>query len=88
MGKDQTSTGATNRKVVSVANQVLKDPISGPPVIAIDIALTDANFTRSSIATTLDAAEATAIALATTSGRPTRVTINGGEYQVYSRGTG
>jgi hypothetical protein len=88
MGKNETSTGSTGRKVTAVANQVLKDPISGPPVIAVDIALNNASFTRSSIATTLDGAEATAIALAQSSGKPTRVTINGAEYQVYSRGNG
>jgi hypothetical protein len=90
MAKDQTSTGTvTNRKLAGIANSVLKDPIgSAQIVIAVDIALTDSNFTRSSVAANLDAAEATAIALATNSGRPTRVTINGAEYQVYSRGKG
>ncbi len=88
MAKNQSSTGPTNRKIEGVANSVLSSPISGPPVIAIDIALRDATFTRNSIAATLDAAEATAIALAQSSGKPTRVTINSAEYQVYSRGQG
>ena len=88
MAKTDGSSKSTNRDTKSIANSVSKDPVSGPPTIAVDIALTGASFTRSSVQTDLDDAITVAIALAASSGKPTRVTLNGVEYQVFSRSQG
>ena len=85
MAKNQTSAGSSGRKAEAVANSILHNPISGPPTIAVDIALTGSDWTRHLTYTSIDSAEAAAIALSLSRHLPTRVTLNGAEYQVYSR---
>ena len=85
MAKNQTSAGSSGRKAEAVANSILKDPISGPPTVAVDIALTGTNWTRYKTYSDIDSAETDAKAVSLARHFPTRVTLNGAEYQVYSR---
>jgi len=57
-------------------------------VIAVDIALSNSNFTRFSVQTDLDTAESVADALALSTKLPTRVTIDGAVFKVFTRGGG
>ena len=87
MAKTDGTSGTTNRKQSTVAQNV--SGVTNPnPVIAVDIALNNASFTRSSVQTDLDTAEATAIALSLSTGKPTRVTLDGAVYQLYTRNGG
>lgn len=88
MAKTDRSSSVTNRRNDSVAISVVGRYLPPGIVFSIDIAQSGASFVRSSTATDLDVAEARAEALALSSGKPCRVSIEGAEYKVYSRGQG
>jgi hypothetical protein len=87
MAKTDNTSKTTNRRQDIVAG-TLGLVGTGDIVYGIDIARTNASFVRASTATDLDDAEATAAALAATTGNPVRVTVNGAEYRVFHRGLG
>ena len=85
MAKTDNSSGSTNRNQLNVSLNVSGKASNGAPVITVDIANDGLNFTRSSFQTDLDTAESVATALSMSSDKPTRVTMNGGVYAVYTR---
>jgi hypothetical protein len=88
MAKTDNTSTSTNRNQLNVSLNVSGKASNGAPVIAIDIAQDGVSFTRVSTSTDLDAASDTATALSLSSGKPTRVTMNGGVYAVYTRNGG
>lgn len=88
MAKTDRSSSVTNRRNDSVAHSVVGRWLPPGIIFSVDIANINATFVQSSTATDLDVAEARAEALALTSGKPCRVSIEGKEYKVYSRGQG